>query len=823
MNSDNEIDQIQHSVAYSEGDSSEDLGETELKLQEDIEDFRDMLPPPIPLMAKSFRPSEPMFQSQNIPFLVLPKLLVKEELYEIGPAVDKSTFPPRYGAECSFRSVFSQGKTVYLRAEQLNKEGFNLNTCNLKKLMLKRRAREKKDERVYENPLLVNVLSNYYEPEPGESTLIFESRFECGNLAMASKIADNEYNLLLQTDINSRGHTQWFFFSVQNMKSNSTVKFNLLNFAKSDSLFNHGMKVLVYSKKSSESLSTGWFRGGENIMYYPNGILKENSQLGKCYYTLSFTYTFQFRNDIVYFAYSLPYTYTELQKLLDSYEKDPSRNQYIHRKSLCRSLGGNNCDYLTITNKGTLEEIRAKRAVIISARVHPGETVGSWMMHGVLEFLTSQDPEADALRTKFIFKVVPMLNPDGVINGNYRCSLVGADLNRRWKNPQAALHPTIYQFKRVIKNTAANYEIDLICDLHGHSRKKNIFMYGCNFKRSPQTCKLFPFILSKISPVFSYAYSRFGVQKSKESTLRVALFKEMKIPNIYTLEASFCGADIGKYQDVHFTGEILADMGKDLCLAVLVLSQNTSLSRNPTMKKPLMKPQTGIKKPQPVKKPQTIALSITNIYNIDSILKEMMDKEDILYNGEANNSSSGSDSEPSEDNLDYEELKKLIPIAVPQKKKLSQLNKKKQIASKNINIPKYKTLPKKKCPKCGEEETMGHICKNAEPPQPPKRKIIGLRTYYNLAGKRVHDQATQTPPALYPKLFTRRHGSAIAPQTPDSQDLSSNVSLNDDGFFSDTQNVKLPNFRIHKREITSNSSGFLEIPKKLQAFTGNVK
>jgi murein tripeptide amidase MpaA len=28
-----------------------------------------------------------------------------------------------------------------------------------------------------------------------------------------------------------------------------------------------------------------------------------------------------------------------------------------------------------------------------------------------------------------------MLNPDGVINGNYRCSLAGADLNRRWKTP----------------------------------------------------------------------------------------------------------------------------------------------------------------------------------------------------------------------------------------------------------------------------------------------------------------------------------------------------------------------------------------------------
>jgi murein tripeptide amidase MpaA len=58
------------------------------------------------------------------------------------------------------------------------------------------------------------------------------------------------------------------------------------------------------------------------------------------------------------------------------------------------------------------------------------------MMWGVIEFLTDTDnQEAKLLREKFIFKIIPMLNPDGVINGNYRCSLAGCDLNRRWKNP----------------------------------------------------------------------------------------------------------------------------------------------------------------------------------------------------------------------------------------------------------------------------------------------------------------------------------------------------------------------------------------------------
>lgn len=64
-------------------------------------------------------------------------------------------------------------------------------------------------------------------------------------------------------------------------------------------------------------------------------------------------------------------------------------------------------------------------------RVHPGETNASWMMKGVLDYLSSDCHSAVALREKFVFKIVPILNPDGVIVGNYRCSLAGGDLNRQ--------------------------------------------------------------------------------------------------------------------------------------------------------------------------------------------------------------------------------------------------------------------------------------------------------------------------------------------------------------------------------------------------------
>jgi murein tripeptide amidase MpaA len=73
------------------------------------------------------------------------------------------------------------------------------------------------------------------------------------------------------------------------------------------------------------------------------------------------------------------------------------------------------------------------------------------MMKGIIDFLMSQAPEAKVLREKFVFKIIPMLNPDGVINGNYRCSLAGADLNRRWKAPSKILFPEVFETKKLCK------------------------------------------------------------------------------------------------------------------------------------------------------------------------------------------------------------------------------------------------------------------------------------------------------------------------------------------------------------------------------------
>lgn len=77
------------------------------------------------------------------------------------------------------------------------------------------------------------------------------------------------------------------------------------------------------------------------------------------------------------------------------------------------------------------------------------EANGSYVIEGIVKYLIGNTMEANILRDSYVIKVIPMLNPDGVIVGNNRCSLAGKDLNRQWRDPIKHLCPEIYEAKKV--------------------------------------------------------------------------------------------------------------------------------------------------------------------------------------------------------------------------------------------------------------------------------------------------------------------------------------------------------------------------------------
>uniref|UniRef100_A0AAF5Q2J7 Peptidase M14 domain-containing protein n=1 Tax=Wuchereria bancrofti TaxID=6293 RepID=A0AAF5Q2J7_WUCBA len=416
--------------------------------------------------------------------------------------------------------------------------------------------------------------------------LLFESRFEGGNLRRAIQVNKWHYQLILSPDINQlRSHFQWFFFEVSNNESGVDYIFEIINCFKKTSMFNRGMQPVLFSVTEACQGNPKWVRTGSAICYCRNAFIRNDSRklndtsAPRHYFSLYFTIRFKYRADVCYIAYHFPYTYSMLQATLERYlSKNDKRGQrYVRNDKLCTSLAGNSVSLLTVTANGTKKQLDDRQIILIFARVHPGENNTSWIMHGIMDFLMSDKEEAMELRDQFVFKLIPMLNVDGVVNGSHRCSLAGVDLNRTWDQPSSVLHPVIYHSKAIVQ-----YIVDvlgkkpfLFIDLHGHSNNFNLFLYGNNPDNSWRILDhslpgrndfmSLPLLLQQMCNYFSLSNCRFNITKTKESSARVTLWKQFGITRSYTLESTYCGFNCGSLQGYQVNIEHLMDMGRQLC------------------------------------------------------------------------------------------------------------------------------------------------------------------------------------------------------------------------------------------------------------------
>ena len=391
------------------------------------------------------------------------------------------------------------------------------------------------------------------------SLLRFNSRFESGNLLTAFALSESEYQLYLSPDTNSKGHIQWFYFSVT-PEAPVRAKLHIMNFMKAKCLFARGMRPWCRVQDGA------WERTSFPCTYYPNGA-KTSLKSGKEveFYTLSFEFEFKHTHKPVFFAFSEPYLYTTLQTQLRSL----SKHSFFKRQTLCLSTLGFPVDLITITSP-TKAKTDKRDIVVLTARVHPGETPGSLVMESVLKWLCE---EGKAVRDKCVFKLVPMLNPDGVIIGNSRTGVEGADLNRRWRGEETAVFPQLAAMKGLLRKWQAQGRLALFCDLHGHAKACNAFLYGCSkgvedsFSSYTQV-RLFPRILSQLSPFVNYSQCSFKVHKSKSSTARVVIWRELGLTAAYTLESSFYGytAETGEVRE--WGREELAEVGRAVVRAL---------------------------------------------------------------------------------------------------------------------------------------------------------------------------------------------------------------------------------------------------------------
>ena len=106
-----------------------------------------------------------------------------------------------------------------------------------------------------------------------------------------------------------------------------SYKFNIVNMYKKYQLYCVGQQPLAYSTQKVNSLLAGmgsqWTKEGfSGVKYGPSKfILNTPSGKRKNLFQLSFTYDFSSSTDDVFFAYSIPFTYSNLNQSISEYRK----------------------------------------------------------------------------------------------------------------------------------------------------------------------------------------------------------------------------------------------------------------------------------------------------------------------------------------------------------------------------------------------------------------------------------------------------------------------------------------------------------------------
>ncbi|XP_063243538.1 cytosolic carboxypeptidase-like protein 5 [Bacillus rossius redtenbacheri] len=523
------------------------------------------------------------------------------------------------------------------------------------------------------------------EPQKTDSNVecagfTFISSFDSGNLAHVELVPKNEnaapnsaektvgndsddspdyeFNIWTKPDCAGteyeNNNSTWFYFGIKGGTPCAQVKLNLMNLNKQCKMYSQGMAPVwrVVPGRSH------WDR----IRDRPTYLVDDHT------FVLSFKYrTLDNPRAIAYFAFTYPFSYVDLQNMLANIDARFRRLQegciapgpddiYYHRECVCHSLEGRRVELLTVSSHHLISTEReprlaglfpvpeaprpfrflGKKVVFLSARVHPGETPSSFVLNGLLQLLLSRDdPLAAHLRKAYVFKLIPVLNPDGVSRGHYRTDTRGVNLNRVYLDPSPVLHPSVFAARALLRYHHLGHEepdsleeqvstlslspgqepvapsgLHLYVDLHGHASKKGIFMYGNHFETLEDSveCMLLPRVMALNCPNFHFAACNFTERNmylrdrrdgtSREGSGRVAVLKMTGLVRSYTLECNYntgrivnilppCARDNARYSAPSFlvppkyTPHIFEEVGRALGVSILDLSGQNPWSRLP--------------------------------------------------------------------------------------------------------------------------------------------------------------------------------------------------------------------------------------------------
>lgn len=395
----------------------------------------------------------------------------------------------------------------------------------------------------------------------GFPQLTLTSDFPTGNLLDAVAIDKRHYSLQAGMDPldpigQGKRHKNWFHFRAKSTFAvPKSIKFTIHNLEKNWAIWTHGCALAYQSSLATANTWRVLNTTELKVLIRAKGM------------ALEFVYTFQPGEEAA-FAFSFPYGRAQLEEYLNATEATfrGFDNFVFRRETLVRSNLGHPIEILTLSDAGNLTDhvvpkmghlfpnrgpedraiatpnfAHSKRVFVVSARVHPSEAGGSYLLEGLIDRLKTQDEATKTFFRNSVLYVIPMLNPDGVELGFTRCDANGFNLNARYND--ADIHtPSIYALKKFIRYQNSRARVRMFLDLHAHFTRRGFFTFGNPLRpKNYRSVLEFPFIVRSQTRHFSVASSRFGSKRLEESTSRKELFKLTKLRNVYTVEVNYWG------------------------------------------------------------------------------------------------------------------------------------------------------------------------------------------------------------------------------------------------------------------------------------------
>lgn len=113
----------------------------------------------------------------------------------------------------------------------------------------------------------------------------------------------------------------------------------------------------------------------------------------------------------------------------------------------------------------------SREVLFLVGRQHPPEVSGAFAFFAFTETILGDSDLAQEFRARFRVIAIPLLNPDGVVGGNWRHNLGGVDLNRDWgpfTQPETRLVAELLE-----DLDASDSKIRILVDFH--STRENVF------------------------------------------------------------------------------------------------------------------------------------------------------------------------------------------------------------------------------------------------------------------------------------------------------------------------------------------------------------